>query len=806
MSQALGDKSRNTILNIWCAGALIIGSPLLGVKLLNAWGWDLTVPFFYSSSGADEIWQLICTKGLLDTGWVLTNQFLGAPGVSEWYNNSGAQTSALHSLLMLFISIFVKDAVAVQQIYFFLNFGLISLSSFLVARTLGVSRAFACCIGLLFAFTSFRIHALFFAFLSNYFIIPISILPSIWIMMGKVRWGKLSRSNFRSHLAAAISMICVTAVSDGYYAFFALLLLGFAGLFRALRRASIDELAGIGTVIGTMLIVVLALQYPIQNFRANHPDQANQDRMKQPHDAEVYSPSLKFLIAPIPDHRIQAFANFGKWLVETGNFNRRFPNAQGAPVVLGIIGTALLAVAFIVVLVRPRFGPEKRSNVWSNNEYISWELIWSIGVLSIFVLLCTLQGALGSLIALIYPSIRAYERFGLFLVYLLLLGGGLVATKLMLRKSSSGYVMAGVALFVTGVGIYDQVPRDVLGLNSEAGRTARSETFLAERKFVAAMEKSLPKDAMVYQYPFSQYLTSNKYYGWGSFGQLRLYMHSRNLHWSNGAAKGSPIDQWHERVSFLPLQDMLTEVRSVAFSGVVVDGSVLPEADYRKVREVLNAELGSVHLEDSVTKLGFWNIPENGHKIILDESSGLPDRLVVYRALDIEKDRVSRVLNRTVLTKMLGPNQPFPVTYERRSHPQLFVNQQRFDRGVGQTRIGPIQDMQGDIVCDSAAGESSIILIVKNRSSFDWKFNEGQYPLRLSMHLYRSDGSLARPDGFSVPTDTYLPAGESTRISVDSSMVFSPALAGTLTARFALMQDGNAWFSQPGNAECTVTK
>jgi hypothetical protein len=112
---------------------LIIGLPLiLAVRMLGLWSWDLSIPLFYTN--ADDIWQLALTKVLHDTGWVLTNPYLGAPEVASWHHNAAAQTSALHSVLMLALSPFIHDAVQLQQIYYLLNFPLIVLTSFIACR------------------------------------------------------------------------------------------------------------------------------------------------------------------------------------------------------------------------------------------------------------------------------------------------------------------------------------------------------------------------------------------------------------------------------------------------------------------------------------------------------------------------------------------------------------------------------------------------------------------------------------------------------------------------------------------------
>src|SRR5690606_31252468 len=89
--------------------------------------------------------------------------------------------------------------------------------------------------------------------------------------------------------------------------------------------------------------------------------------------------------------------------------------------------------------------------------------------------------------------------------------------------------------------------------------------FLAEREFTAGLESRLPTNAMVYQYPHSQYLRESRHYGWGAFSHIRLYLHSKGLRWSNGASKNSPVDNWHYKISLLPPAELLNEIESVGF-------------------------------------------------------------------------------------------------------------------------------------------------------------------------------------------------------------------------------------------------
>jgi len=155
---------------------LVAVVPLLfAMSVLGLWRWDLSIPLVYA--GSDDTWQLVLSKVLKDTGWILDNPFLGAPDIAHWHNNAAAQTSSIHSIIMLDYPYFLDDAVKIQQTYYLLNFSLISLTSYVGCRLLGIARFMSASVAILFSFTSFRIGWLFYAFLANYFTVPLALVP-----------------------------------------------------------------------------------------------------------------------------------------------------------------------------------------------------------------------------------------------------------------------------------------------------------------------------------------------------------------------------------------------------------------------------------------------------------------------------------------------------------------------------------------------------------------------------------------------------------------------------------------------------
>ncbi|MDD5461557.1 MAG: GtrA family protein [Methylococcales bacterium] len=688
---------------------------ILAMSVLGLWHRDLSIPFVYS--GSDDVWQLILTKVLKDTGWILDNPFLGAPDIAHWHFNAAVQTSALHSILMLALSQFIDDAVKLQQIYYILNFSLISITSYLACRLLGIARFAAASIAVLFSFTSFRIGWIFYAYLANYFTVPLALVPIFWILTGEL--GKFFpkeqplHSGIKSLLRSGkfwISFFCVLLVtlSDGYYAFFTLLLLGFATAMRAIYGDIMTPARLLAPVllITTLILVALVVSLPISTYQHAHPAElypdgkADPTLFKRPFEAEVYSTSLKLLVAPIPEHHIKNLGQLGQRMVDNANAARKIPT--GLSVSLGTIGSVLLLACFAVLamLALHQASPNSRKTKFPdflNNNPILWAAV----ILSVFIFLCSTSGGTRALIALIYPTIWAYDRFPLFLIFCLFAGAGAIATALVRDTTRSKFTIAvGITLALTVAGLYDQIP-----FNAAKGNAQTHDKFLAERSFIHHIESMLPAGAMVYQYPHSQYLSDSKYYGWGSFSHLRLYLHSTDLRWSNGASKNSPVENWHERIAGLPITDLITEVEAAGFQGLVIDRSVVPGDEYQKVRAAL-ANQGLEILEDAPGSLAFARLKDPGFRIVYDPAFREAERLVITDQSRLTQSIVPSLISKPALQKFLAQKQSasFPLAIERALNPGIFKRAELLSREAGEKAIQPLEAMKGQMLCSNKTG------------------------------------------------------------------------------------------------------
>lgn len=790
---------------------------ILAMSILGLWNWDFSIPLVYA--GSDDVWQLVLTKMVRDSGWVLINPFLGAPNVANWHFNAAAQTSSVHSILMLGLAQVMDDAVRIQQTYYVLNFSLIALASYITARALGVSRIFSASMAFLFAFTSFRIGWMFYAYLANYFSVPLALLPVFWITMGKFALPTADGTAFISVVRttlklkifwASVGCIVLVSLSDGYYAFFTLLLLGFATLLRLTAGdwKTPSRLFAPLALIATLFAVTIGMVIPLLSYQHSHQDEffpgGKQDMsvLKQPFEAEVYSSSLKLLIAPIPEHRIKKVASIGEKLIATSNAARKFP--QSKPIVsLGTVGSLLLASALGIVLwLLGRQSTAAPARSTSLPRALSPNpVLWTAIALSLFILLCATSGGIGTLLALVYPTIRAYDRFPIFLIFCLFLGAGSVFTAWSQGLSPRKYVaVALVTVAATAAGMYDQIP-----FNAEKGSAETKARYLAERGFVNQIETTLGPNALVYQYPHSQYLSDNKYYGWGSFAHIRLYMHSKTIRWSNGASKNSGVENWHESINDEPILRLISDIQGAGFRGMVIDRTVLPDAEYQTLRSTLLSESFEIH-EDVESKLAFVKLRDPGFQIFFD-AKGIDVQSINITSTDFNAKDLPDAINSRVLSETLKQSDTARPTFlDRTKYPTLFNSTQATSRGAGSSPITPPTDMKGAMTCQidsgnlSASSDDVVTIELKNNNDFSWSFGKGGFPLSIGFHVQAA--SVTRwDDGYRIKPQLRLEHGAATKIRVPlKSLDLKTGLVGQTNAEltFSLVQDGNAWFEPIG--------
>lgn len=791
----------------WPLVGVVLYSTAMGCYLMHVGSWDLSIPWSYAFPAYDDVWQLHLTKSVLDSGWILENSYLGAPAGAHWYINAAPQTSSLHSMLLWVLGLFIDDAVRAQQVYFLLNFPLIAALTYLAARTLKIGRIPSILVAVLFSFISYRFNTQFYSYLGNYFCIPLALIPVYWTVLGRFADEADQRGSGSSFLGSlfgrtflcAAACIVVVVLSDGYYAFFTLLLLGFAIGIRILRgdwRAPSRLLLPIGLVV---LLIGLAtvMMMPLKHYQNAHREEfypggvLDPVMVKHPFEAEVYSTSLKMLVAPLPGaHRVDVMAQIGNEMLATHNQVRKFE--QGVVVPLGVLGSVLLFLCFGLIGVQ---AAGKAPAVMRGDEggYLL-RLIWSSLALALFAFLCAIEGGLGTLIAFIYPSIRAYERFGVFLLLILYFGAAAAATAFMRAEHDrrSLLIRTAVVVIVAFLAHLDQIP-----INAWRGKETDQRRFLAERSFVQKLEGELPAGAMVYNYPYSQYLSDNRYYGWGAYGQIRLYLHSKALRWSNGSGKNTAVERWHERMAALPVEQLLTEMAAAGFKSVVVDRMVVGDDEYEEFKLAAAKVGATLEQEDPESRLAAFMLKNPGYRISYDDEFDKPLFLDITNPDAISDDYpIATAINRTRLIQLLAARGKIGELHlTEKESPEVFRSAGGAQR-IGDQKID-VAGLEGDIQCSVESGDT-VLVTLRNDTNSPWQLNAGRLPLTIGVNLLAPDGSVLLWDpGLRINENVVVDEGQSVSLHFPMAglraQLSQAGLAKPAFARFGLLQEGNAW-------------
>jgi hypothetical protein len=190
----------------------------------------------------------------------------------------------------------------------------------------------------------------------------------------------------------------------------------------------------------------------------------------------------------------------------------------------------------------------------------------SYAPLCLWVLLYSAIGGLNCLVALVLGVcyFRGSNRYSIFILALALIF--LVSRMSRLARAWSRVASYGLAAFVTGVGLLDQLPARGLG-----DFAALSKQMQNDQRFCQALEEKLPPGAMIYSLPFMNFVEADPIRDCPPYEHLRPYLWSKSLRLSFGSVQGRPRDYWQQDVAEMPLEQGVKELERYGFAGLYLN-------------------------------------------------------------------------------------------------------------------------------------------------------------------------------------------------------------------------------------------
>lgn len=528
---------------------------LLVVKLQFLYRGDVHVPLSYS--GDSILFESWC-KAVVEQGWHLHNPSLGAPYGQTLYDFP--QADALNFAFFKAFGLFSRDSQLAIHLFSLATYVATTLAALCVLRCFGIGYPPALASAILYSLLPYHFARLDCGhhLLACYYVVPFSVLLAMWLYLGRLggdRNGNAECGMLNAELLArpgvlwglALLISAAQGAAGVYYAFFGVYFVAIGGLAAAFERRSWRPVwAGALCVLVTLVSVGANVAPSLLYWRAHGTNPSVAARPVT--DSELYGLRLTATLLPVIEHRIKPLDRLRqRYEEETFAYNESASSAQGLVANIGLI--VLLG---LLLYRRP----------------VS-DVLAGLSILNVFGILLGTVGGLGALFSLLVAAqIRSQNRISVFLSFYSLACVAVLLAAAWQRLATTRWrqhLPNGLLILLVLAALWDQhSPRcrhDFAGVKRRWSQDA---------EFVAAIEKTVPAAAMIFQLPYISYPESPPVGRLESYSNLRFYLHSSTLRWSGGAMRGRESDAWQQHVLTLPPAEQLAALAAAGFAGIQV--------------------------------------------------------------------------------------------------------------------------------------------------------------------------------------------------------------------------------------------
>lgn len=514
--------------------------------IVQLWRFDLHIPIDMRD---DAVLTAAFIKTIIQVGnyWSAT-QYIGYPEIFLW-KQYPAFSPILFYTVWLF-SQFTDHYALVLNLTYLTSIFLVSFSSFLVFRYLGINAFFATVAAILYCFLPYHfLRGEAHLTLSAYFTVPCWVYLCLEHFRGRLvtKMGWLPRMTiFKGILLLILAMDLI------YYWYFGLLCLLVVGLIRAVQLGKLQPVMHsifISLLVGSIAIIlsIPSISY-IYIYGFN---KKNVSFIRSFVDTEYLSLKITNLVLPISNHFVKFMATLTHdYAVAAPLVNENLMAA------LGLIGT----IGFLILIFVSLAGP--LSNRFST-------FLRELSVLNLLCLLTASIGGIGTLIAFfLFSGVRAYNRISVYIAFFSIAAFFIVLQSglhLYNKKNKSVYCI-GITLLI--LGLLDQVGKHPLGYTHREYLAMKS-SYLIQKDFVKEIESKMPAHSAIFELP-------NLVWGEAShavthIGLFTPYLQSATSYWSFGAMNGNPVSNWQYQVGLGHDRTMLDQILYAGFTGLHID-------------------------------------------------------------------------------------------------------------------------------------------------------------------------------------------------------------------------------------------
>lgn len=527
--------------------------PLLAVyAAFDLWSYDLHVPI---QQGGDTMWPSATIKNLIDGGDIYNYTGLGAPFDIERvvYPVSGYLVIGIWK----FMSFFSGSYGLILNVYAIGTFPLTSVIALFALRRLKLKRVVACMGAILYSvityhFYRFEQHI----YVASYFILPLVCVSAIWLMRGDllkpdaVTAGRRGLGRLFAKFDKPKLLFCVIAcvligLCEAYYAYFALIVLLFAGIYGAFANKNYRIF--ILTILLMAVVVLMMALWILKWYLGGDNVSSFMSSTRDIGGVETFFLKLAHMVFPPVTSRVPAFWEFtNSYIGATPNNNENMFAS------LGLIGTIGFVYSILVVLIRKFSKKDKEISLY--------------GKMNLFLVLVGMSGGLSAVVTFIVPAlamIRCYNRLSIIIAFFSLLAVCTLLERLqdrMHKKSAKSLFFAGVAV-LTLFGVYEQTP----------AFASESAGYMEEKAYFTQVEQTLDEGDAVLQLPVVSAGNHTGYNEIKLYESLKPYLYTNGLKFSFGVDEGTYEEKWLYELMNMPPEKMLEKAVFAGLDGVLVD-------------------------------------------------------------------------------------------------------------------------------------------------------------------------------------------------------------------------------------------
>ena len=563
--------------------------------LMDLGDMKLNIPMQYL--GGDDMGVIVNAKMMVEQGWNMTSDRLGAPYSVQYYDFTSSMMHNAGLVIMKIFALITRDAAATMNLSYLSIFFIAGIISYFVMRNLKVNCWVNALASSVFALSPYMLYRnIGHIVLTECYFVPLSILLCLWIYERDD--VLVPDKNFFKRKINYVALLFTFLIANNgiaYYPFFTCFIFMVTAVSKLVKTGKIKE--GLRGVIATVMVcffVVLSI-LPGKIYTMTHGTNAAAIDRAGFEQAELYGMKISQLFMPVNGHGI-----YDKY-IDIYNENAFLVN-ENSTAYLGIIGMIGFIILMICLFTKKDSALNKR-----------------LGYLSELNITMVLMGTIGGIGAMfsffISPMLRGYNRISIFIEYACILAVALLADKLVnvlkarINNKKEKTVKSNILLYgmtvVFGCICVFSIWEGCPALVTPAYDTIEAE-YTSDKEFVEAIEDELAPGSMIYQLPYHKYPEDGPVNDMADYHLYIGYLHSNTLKWSYGSIKGREEDEWNESVSEMKYEDMVSYLKEQGFAGIYVERRAYTEEELTELENTLEAITGSKPLESNNNNLSFF--------------------------------------------------------------------------------------------------------------------------------------------------------------------------------------------------------